>query len=134
MPIRIAIVEDNTADVLLIREALKAHHISFEMTHFKDGAEAISMLCANQPNEPGPDLILLDLNMPKIGGLEVLAAIRKHPELHMVPVIVLTSSPAPEEQQAARQLGVVHYLQKPVDLYEFIDQVGGAVRDLLGNR
>ena len=131
MPTRIAIVEDNIADVLLIQEALNAHHISFEIAHMKDGADAIATLCGKAPDYPNPDLILLDLNMPKIGGLEVLAAIRKDPQLRAVPVIVLTSSPAPEEQQAAHRLGVVHYVQKPVDLYEFIDQVGGAIRDLL---
>ena len=133
MPIRIAIVEDNTADVLLIREALNAHQIAFELVHMKDGADAIATLCGKAPDQPCPDLILLDLNMPKIGGLEVLAAIRKDQQLRSVPVIVLTSSPAPDEQQAARRLGVVHYLQKPVDLYEFIDQVGGAIRDLVRN-
>ena len=133
MPIRIAIVEDNTADVLLIREALNAHQIAFELMHMTDGADAIATLCGKAPDQQGPDLILLDLNMPKIGGLEVLAAIRKDQQLRSVPVIVLTSSPAPDEQQAARRLGVVHYLQKPVDLYEFIDQVGGAIRDLVRN-
>ena len=133
MPIRIAIVEDNTADVLLIREALNAHQISFDMLHMKDGADAIAQLCGKASDHPGPDVILLDLNMPKIGGLEVLAAIRNDPQLRTVPVIVLTSSPAPEEQQAARRLGVVQFLHKPVDLYEFIDQVGGAIRDLVRN-
>ena len=131
MAIRIAIVEDNAADVLLVREALNAHHISFEMTHLRDGADAITTLCGNPPSHQLPDLILLDLNMPRIGGLEVLAAIRNNSALNDVPVIILTSSPAPEEQQAARRLGVVHYLQKPADLYQFIDQVGGAIQDIL---
>ena len=131
VPIQIAIVEDNTADVLLVREALNAHQIAFEMTHIKDGADAISTLCRNPPEGPAPDLILLDLNMPRIGGLEVLAAIRKNSALCAVPVIVLTSSPAPEEQQAARRLGVMHYVQKPADLFEFIEQVGGAIRDAI---
>ena len=134
MPIRIVIAEDNTADVMLVREALNAHQIPFEITHLKDGAEAVATLSANQPGWNNPDLILLDLNMPKVGGLEVLSAIRKNAAFNDVPIIVLTSSPAPEEQQAARRLGVVHYLQKPSDLYEFIEQVGGAIQEVIRQR
>jgi CheY-like chemotaxis protein len=134
VPIRIVIAEDNTADVMLVREALNAHGIPFEMTHLKDGAEAVATLCGNQPGWNSPDLILLDLNMPKLGGLEVLSAIRKDAAFNNVPIIVLTSSPAPEEQQAARRLGVVHYLQKPSDLYEFIEQIGGAIQEAIRQR
>jgi len=134
VPIRIVIAEDNAADVMLVREALNAHQIPFEITHLKDGAEAVATLCGNQPGENHPDLILLDLNMPKVSGLEVLSAIRKNAVFNNVPIIVLTSSPAPEEQQAARRLGVVHYLQKPSDLYEFIEQVGGAIQEVIRQR
>ena len=134
VPIRIIIAEDNAADVVLVREALNAHQIPFEMTHLKDGAEAVAGLCGRQPGWNNPDLILLDLNMPKVGGLEVLSAIRKDAAFNSVPIIVLTSSPAPEEQQAARSLGVVHYLQKPSDLYEFIEQVGGAIQEVIRQR
>jgi len=130
-PIRIVIAEDNAADVLLVREALNAHRIPFEMRHLRDGAEAIAALCGNQPGWSNPDLILLDLNMPKVGGLEVLAAMRKNAAFDNVPIIVLTSSPAPEERQAARSLGVAHYLQKPSDLYEFIEKVGGAIEEVV---
>lgn len=130
-PIRIVIAEDNAADVMLVREALHAHQIAFEMTHLKDGAEAVAALCGDRTGRNSPDLILLDLNMPKVGGLEVLSALRKDAAFNNVPVIVLTSSPAPEEQQAARRLGVVQYLQKPSDLYAFIEQVGGAIREAI---
>jgi len=131
VPVKIFIAEDNLADVMLVREALKAHKILFQMVHLKDGAEAVAALCGNPVVPSSPDLILLDLNMPKVGGLEVLSAIRKVTALNAVPIIVLTSSPAPEEQQAARRLGVKHYLQKPSDLYEFIDQVGGTIQEVV---
>ena len=131
--LRIIIAEDNAADVMLVREALDAHEIRFEMTHVKDGAEALAMLCDN-PELLVPDLILLDLNMPKVGGLEVLAAIQNNGTLAAVPVIVLTSSPAPQEQEIARKYGVIHYLRKPSDLYEFIEQVGGVIKNVIGSR
>ena len=133
-PLRIVMVEDNVADVILVREALNAHQIQFEMTHLKDGAEAVAMLCGDRADGNSPDLILLDLNMPKLSGLEVLSAIRQNGVLNHVPVIILTSSPAPEEQQAARRLGAVQYLQKPSDLYEFIEHVGGAIDALVRQR
>lgn len=135
MPVRIVIAEDNLADVVLVREALKAHEIDFEMTHLKDGAEAVAALCGKSSKlAEQPDVILVDLNMPKIGGLDLLAAIRNEGTLAKVPIIVLTSSPAPEEQRAARRLGVVDYLQKPSDLYEFINKVGGAIRQVVRER
>lgn len=134
MPIQIVIAEDNLADVVLVREALKAHQIDCELTHLKDGAEAVAALCGKNSKREDPDVILLDLNMPKIGGLELLAAIRNNGTLKNVPIIVLTSSPSPEEQQAARRLGVVVYLQKPSDLYEFIDKVGGAIQQVIGEK
>lgn len=127
-PLRIVIAEDNLPDVLLVREALSARDIAFDMIHFRDGAEAVARLCGEQRDASNPDLILLDLNMPKLSGLEVLSAIRKDPTYNNVPVIILTSSPAPEEQQAAHKLGILQYLQKPSDLYEFIDRVGGAIQ------
>src|SRR3954469_21279341 len=99
-PIRIVIAEDNMADVILVREALNAHEIQFEMKHVKDGAEAVALLCGSRTEWTIPDLILLDLNMPKLSGLEVLSAIRRDAAGESVPIIVLTSSPAPEEQQA----------------------------------
>lgn len=130
--VRIVIAEDNLADLVLVREALKAHHIDFEMTHLKDGAEAVAALCGENATLTRPDVILLDLNMPKIGGLELLAAIRNDGSLNDVPIIVLTSSPAPDEQKAAGRLGVVNYLQKPSDLYAFIHEVGGAIQQAIG--
>lgn len=122
------------ADVVLVREALKAHEIDFEITHLKDAAEAVAALSGKKLKLAESDVILLDLNMPKIGGLELLAAIRNDGTLTQVPIIVLTSSPAPEEEQAARRLGVVDYLQKPSDLYEFIDKVGSAIQQVIRER
>ena len=130
--LRIVVIEDNTPDVMLIGETLRGSAIPYEIVHFKDGAEAISGLTdASAKQEPLPDLIMLDLNMPKVNGLEVLQAIKKLDSLAHVPVVVLTSSLAPDEKQEAERLGAARYLRKPLDLYDFLDQVGTIVRELI---
>lgn len=126
---RIIIVEDNLSDVVLVEEALHAHGIDFDMTHLSDGAEALSALKSYDPSRLKIDLILLDLNIPKVAGIEVLKAVRGNVVFKDVPVIILTSSPAPEEQLAARALGITNYVRKPFGLKEFIDEVGMAIRE-----
>ncbi len=127
-PIRILVVEDNLPDVMLIGESLREQNIEFELTHYRDGEEALLKL--HESRQPF-DLIILDLNMPRIGGLEVLERLRREKEFATVPVMVLTSSLAPEEQSDARRLGASRYLKKPADLYEFLSEVGIMVRELM---
>jgi CheY-like chemotaxis protein len=127
---RVVVIEDNAPDVMLIEEALAGSPTPFEIVHYSDGEEAIAGLTADASAGARPDLIVLDLNMPKVNGLEVLQRIKQEKFLSTAPVLVLTSSSAPEERQEAERLGADRYLQKPFDLYEFLNQVGGMLREL----
>src|SRR5438270_6270776 len=109
-PIKILVIEDNTPDVVLIGEALDEHGVAHQITHFRDGEEALAHMRNSDPHKPAYQLVILDLNMPKIGGLDVLAAIRNSPAFKDVPFLVLTSSLAPDEQREAKRLGADRYL------------------------
>jgi CheY-like chemotaxis protein len=127
---RIAVVEDNPPDVLLIEEALRTQSIDCEVVHFRDGEEAYSgLLRSFRDNSFG--LLILDLNMPRIGGLELLERLRSQTEFADVPVMVLTSSLSAIERREATRLGATRFVRKPSDLFEFLDQVGSAAGELL---
>jgi CheY-like chemotaxis protein len=129
--VRIVVIEDYAPDVLLIGECLAGSSVPFEIVHFDDGEAALTGLRGTVKGGIPPDLILVDLNMPKVNGLDVLRAIKGESALSGVPVVVLTSSAAPEEREEAELIGADRFLRKPFDLYEFIDQVGGIVRELI---
>jgi len=132
---RIALVEDNPADVYMFRRALNAKGVDFQLTHLADGEAAIAAfsIMNGDTEAPLPDLIVLDLNLPKIGGIEVLTRMRKLDRLSQVPVAILTSSSSPTEMQIAYDLGAVQYLRKPTMLDEFLEHVGQGVKDLLSD-
>ena len=130
-PVLIVVVEDNFPDVMLVGESLNSQSIEHEIVHYSDGAEAINELCGPNPKSSYPDVIVLDLNMPKVSGLEVLASIKRCRDLSNVPVAILTSSLSPEERAAADLLGADCFLKKPVDLYDYLQQVGTMLRDLI---
>ena len=123
--IEILMVEDNPGDVRLTKEALKEYKIRNELHVVEDGVEAMKFL--NKEGEyqdaPTPDLIFLDLNLPKKDGREVLEEIKADPQLRRVPVIVLTSSGAEEDIVRSYDLHANAYVTKPVRLQEFIDAV-----------
>ena len=98
-PIEILLVEDNPGDVRLTREALNEGHVRNNLTVAKDGAEALAMARRQPPYDvaPRPDLVLLDLNLPKLDGRQVLAEMKADPELRRIPVVVLTTSKAEED-------------------------------------
>jgi CheY-like chemotaxis protein len=129
--VRIVVIEDNAPDVMLIRECLAETSVPFEIVHFEDGEQALDRLRTNLAEGVLPDMIILDLNMPKVNGMEVLKTIKRERVLASVPVMVLTSSAAPEEREQAEMNGADRFLRKPFDLYEFLEQVGGTVRDLI---
>jgi two-component system response regulator len=128
---RIVVVEDSLPDVMLLGEALKEYAVPHELIHYRDGAEAVAKLNDPATLKLPPHLIVLDLNMPKMGGLEVLARLRRTNAFMQVPIAILSSSLQPEEQAAARRLGANRFIQKPVDLYSYLDEVGKTLRDLL---
>jgi CheY-like chemotaxis protein len=127
---RVLIVEDHAPDVYLVREALRASGVAFELTHVNDGSAARIYLI-DVTSDGVPDLIFLDLNLPKADGLELLRMIRTRPHLAKVPVAVLTSSSSPEDRERAYQLGANLFITKPAGLSEFLATIGGAAAQLL---
>ena len=124
-PIEILMVEDNPGDVRLTREALADAKLGNNMTVCHDGVDAITYL-RQQAATPGaqlPDLILLDLNLPRKDGREVLAEVKADPRLRRIPVVVLTTSQAEEDVLRSYDLHANCYITKPVDLDKFIKVV-----------
>jgi CheY-like chemotaxis protein len=124
---RILVVEDDPRDVELTLTALDEYKLANEVVLARDGKEALDYLhCreqfASRPNE-NPAVILLDLKLPKVTGLEVLQHIRADERLKMIPVVVLTSSHEERDMMASYQLGVNAYVVKPVDFHEFVNAV-----------
>ena len=122
----ILLVEDNPSDEKLALLAFKRSGVACEIAVARDGADALDYLFAtgkHQGRDPmlRPALILLDLKMPRIGGLEVLCRIRAAPETRLLPVVVLTASREDEDLISAYSLGANAYLRKPVDFAEFTE-------------
>ena len=124
-PIEILVVEDNPADVRLMREALRDGKIWNNTHHCQDGVEALSFLRREEKfsQAPRPDLILLDLNLPKMDGREVLSAIKTDPDLATIPVVILTTSKAEEDIARSYGLHANCYIVKPLDFERFIEVV-----------
>jgi chemotaxis family two-component system response regulator Rcp1 len=124
-PAELLLVEDNPGDVRLTIEALKEGKVINNLTVVKDGEEAIAVLRrqGQYANAPRPDLILLDLNLPRKGGLEVLAEIKGDSELKRIPVVVLTTSQAEQDVLRTYTLHANCYIVKPVDLNQFMNVV-----------
>ncbi len=121
-PVEILLIEDNPGDVRLTVEIFKEAKIHNKMNVMTDGIEAMAFLRqeGEYTNVPRPDLILLDLNLPKKDGREVLAEIKVDPALRRIPVVVLTTSKAEEDILKTYDLHVNAYITKPVDLEQFI--------------
>lgn len=120
-PVEILLVEDDSADVQLAEEGLRAGGVPSRLWVVEDGIEALAFLRrqGRYADAVRPDLILLDLKMPKRGGLEVLAEIKAEPSLRRIPVVVLTTSDAAEDILRAYDLQASSYITKPPDLKEF---------------
>ena len=121
-PVEILLVEDNPGDERLTREALKEGKVYSNLHWAKDGVEAIEFLRREGrfKDVPRPDIILLDLNLPKKDGREVLHEIKNDPVLKRIPVVVLTTSKADEDVLRSYNLHANCYVTKPVDLEKFI--------------
>jgi chemotaxis family two-component system response regulator Rcp1 len=124
-PVEILLVEDNPGDVRLTREALREGKVRNEMHTVKDGVEAMAFLRreGKYAHASRPDLILLDLNLPKKDGREVLAEIKQDPDLKRIPVVVLTTSRTEQDILKSYDLHANCYITKPVDLEQFIQVV-----------
>lgn len=137
-PLSILLVEDDPGDVLIAREALAAGELSTELHVVSDGVEAMSYLqrAGDFADVERPDLILLDLNLPRKSGHEVLAEVKSDPELRRIPVVVLTTSQAQEDVAKSYDLHAAVHVSKPVDFDDFtnvvkqIDDFFGGVAEL----
>ncbi len=121
-PIDILLVEDDPADELMTREAFEDNKIGNTLHVAHDGQEALDFLyrVGEYAEAPRPDLILLDLNLPKYDGREVLGKIKSDPDLSHIPVVVLTTSAAEEDILRSYRLHANAYVTKPVDIDQFI--------------
>lgn len=124
-PIKVLLVEDNHADVDLTRETFESSALNVELTVASDGVEAIDILTGRKSTRTAerPDLILLDLNLPKVDGRQVLLAIKDDRDLKKIPVVVLTSSDAESDVLTSYQLGANCFITKPGDFKAYQDVV-----------
>lgn len=125
---KILLVEDNPDDVDLTLRALKKNNIKNEVIVAKDGAEALDFLFCNgkyDGRDPGdlPAVVLLDLKLPKVGGLDILKRIRANQSTKLLPVVILTSSMEEKDLVKSYELGTNSYIRKPVDFSRFIEVV-----------
>src|SRR5581483_2726933 len=122
--LKILLVEDSPSDVRLIREALKETPLPVQISVARDGVEAMEHLHRAELGSVGrPDLILLDLNLPRKNGREVLAEVKASPQLRQIPVLVMTSSRADEDISQAYSLNANCYITKPGDLQEYVNVI-----------
>ena len=124
-PVKILLVEDNVQDIEITQRAFAKGRVRNELTVVRDGEEAIDYLYhrgkyQDPATSPRPGMILLDLNLPKVGGLEVLQQIKRDDQLKQIPVIVLTVSQREEDVVRSYDLGVNTYIQKPVEFENFM--------------
>jgi chemotaxis family two-component system response regulator Rcp1 len=129
---RILLVEDNDADAYLFRKGLTAAGLNFELIVITDGAEALAFVRreGKHAERPVPDLAVMDLNLPKNDGSEVLEALRQREEWASVPVVITSSSTSPRDRTKVERLGIERYLRKPPDLEEFL-QMGEVLKQIL---
>jgi chemotaxis family two-component system response regulator Rcp1 len=128
---RIILIEDNDADASLIQNALSTSEIDCEVIRFRDGEEALRMLL--EEDAQVPDVILLDLNIPKHDGLDVLRRIRNTPRLTYTPVGILTGSQMANDRTRASIIGATCYVQKPASYDEYVRGVRQAVEELISS-
>ncbi len=124
----ILIAEDDEGHAALIKKNLKRAGISNEIVHFKDGAEALDFLVGS--NGGGPHrkpnvayMLLLDIRMPKVDGVEVLRQVKGHEELRKMPVIMITTTDDPREVENCHTLGCSNYITKPIDYEKFVESI-----------
>ena len=131
-PIHVFLAEDNSADVCLVHEALKHHKLAYQLHVTSDCEQATRFLdkLGSGGDAPCPNVALLDLNLPKGSGHELLKAVRSHPLCAHIPVVIVTSSDAPVDRKRATELGASRYFRKPPDLDEFM-ALGGIVKELV---
>jgi CheY-like chemotaxis protein len=115
----ILLVEDDQVDAMVVRRALKELHVINRLEHVENGEEALAYL--RDSTKDRPCLILLDLNMPVMNGIEFLQEVKADPELKLIPDVVLTTSDEQKDKVESFELGVAGYMRKPVDYLQFVE-------------
>lgn len=128
----ILLAEDNSGDVFLVKQSLKHHGIACSLMVFNDGEEAGRHIreAGSELSEGIPAVILLDLNLPKTDGHELLRMVRSQPKLMNTPVVIITSSNSPEDRRRSVELGANQYFRKPLDLDQFLE-LGAVIKQVL---
>lgn len=130
-PVRVLLAEDNPGDVYLVREALHLEKLHFELLVQSDGEQMSDFIDKIDAGDaPCPDLVLLDLNLPRRSGASLLQRLRQSAPCSGVPIIVVTSSASPQDRDTAARLGATSYFQKPSDFEEFM-RLGSLVRQFV---
>lgn len=132
---QILLVEDNAADVALVREAFKEHGISCGLSVVRDGAEAIRFIerLDEDRREPPLDLLLLDMHLPKRHGGDILKRLRSTERYAQTPVIVMTGSTSRQDEEVANKNAALHYFRKPSNAAQFLE-LGAIVKEILSGR
>ena len=128
----ILLAEDNRADVFVVRKSLQDHGIPHDLVIVADGEQAFRFIESVEAGAARPSLVLLDLNLPRRTGQEVLERLRSSPACSRIPTIILTSSDAPADRALSAELGANTYFRKPFELEEFL-HLGELVKQILGD-
>jgi CheY-like chemotaxis protein len=129
-PLRVLLAEDNPGDVVLVRDALQQQYRDVELVVVDNGDKIRSYLGTPKENQPGPDVLLLDLNLPRVDGPDMFRLLRQHPCCSNVPLIVITSSDSPRDRAWTEEFRVAHYFRKPSD-YDAFMKLGELVRSVV---
>jgi DNA-binding response OmpR family regulator len=129
---RAVLAEDNPADVFLVRTAFDAEKLDLDLVVKKDGEEMLNLIEAVESGlAPRPDIVLIDINLPKYSGAVLLEKMREGHACANIPVVIVTSSDSPVDRALASRFHISRYFRKPTDLYEFM-RLGRIVRELIG--
>ena len=127
--LRILLAEDNPGDVFLVKRALDFHHIRYDLKLATNGEEAISLVHRAESGDVAFDLMLVDLNLPRYDGGQIVSVVRSSSQLGRTPIIILTSSDSPHDRSRLFKLGANLYFRKPADLTAFME-VGRLVQEI----
>ena len=124
-PVQVLLVEDDAGDIVMTREAFEFHKVCNPLHVVTDGEQALRFVRREDPfaDAPRPGLILLDVNLPRLNGLEVLAELKRDPDLSVIPVVMLTTSRAEEDILRSYKLHANAYVTKPVDFEHFVEAI-----------
>ena len=128
-PMQIVLVEDNDGDVFLVRRALNRNAVPYELRLARNGEDALQIVAENGEGQR-PDIFILDLNLPRFSGGEVLTRIRENPAFDTTPVMVLTSSDSARDRVRALELGADRYFSKPTDLATYMG-LGRVIQEIV---